>query len=203
MHFCVMLSHHLPSHPVPRLLGKNLKLIIFLSSIPKAEGLWAYLPWQRFNVKSSHNVHHREQTKKHKKKGACSSEQGAESPSCTSVPISRFRNFSHKRMTSEKINTRSDGVNCEELICNSTIPKGLQHQSLWCFIYSNLIVYIVRPMAYNKDTTTNLEYIIHPSCTDSKALLGQLKQTRFSSLLPAPMISRASCFPCRDQQLHS
>lgn len=105
-------------------------------------------------------------------------------------------------MSSEEINTYSDQVNCEELICNSAIPKGLQDQSLWCFIYSNLIVYTVRPTAYNEDTRTNLEYIIHTSPTDSKALLGQLKQTRFSSLLPAPVISRASCFPCWDQQLH-
>lgn len=36
-------------------------------------------------------------------------------------------------------------------------------------------------MAYNEDTRTNLEYIIHPSDTDWKALLGQFKQMRPSS----------------------
>lgn len=37
VHFCVMLRHHLP-----RFLGKNLKLIVFLSSILKADGVWSY-----------------------------------------------------------------------------------------------------------------------------------------------------------------
>lgn len=86
VHFCVTLSHHLPG-----LSGENLKLILFLSSILKAEGVWSYRPLTEVQcIKSSHKVHHREQTKKHTK-GACSSEQELGVPAAPQFQLAASR----------------------------------------------------------------------------------------------------------------